>query len=79
MPYETVEELPPAVRHLPSAYAGDISGCVQSASVSYGADRWRQAREEITFRVAWAAVKKRYPKIGGAWSKNFACDILVVR
>ncbi len=24
-------------------------------------------QEEIAFRVAWAAVKKRYRKVGGAW------------
>jgi cation transport regulator len=62
MPYETNEDLPPAIRqHLP-AHAQDIfRAAFNSAWESYGAD------EEIARRVAWAAVKKRYRKAGRDW------------
>lgn len=65
MPYASNEDLPPSVRgHLP-AHAQDIfRAAFNNAFEEYGAD---PRGEEIAFRVAWAAVKKHYHKIGGEW------------
>jgi len=61
MPYDTNDDLPPAVKnHLP-AHAQDIfREAFNNAWQEYGV-------EESAFRVAWAAVKKRYQKVGGIW------------
>jgi cation transport regulator len=66
MPYETMEELPPGVRQLPP-HAQEIFRAAFNAAWASYADRGRQAQEETAFRIAWAAVKKRYRKIGKAW------------
>jgi cation transport regulator len=66
VPYATTSDLPPAVRRLPPHAQGTFLGAFNSAWKSY-ADRGPQAQEEIAFRVAWAAVKKRYRKQGGSW------------
>ena len=66
MPYATISELPPAVRRLPPHAQEIFLSAFDSAWDSY-ADRGPQAQEEIAFRVAWAAVKKRYRKEGGRW------------
>jgi len=65
MPYAANEDLPPAVQaHLP-AHAQDIfREAFNNAWQSYGELR---RREEIAFRVAWAAVKRRYRKTGDFW------------
>ncbi|MGO8828016.1 MAG: ChaB family protein [Steroidobacteraceae bacterium] len=65
MPYAANEDLPPAVQaHLP-AHAQDIfREAFNNAWQSYGESR---RREEIAFRVAWAAVKRRYRKTGDFW------------
>jgi cation transport regulator len=67
MPYATNEDLPPSVRtHLP-AHAQDIfRETFNSAWQSYGASQ-PSRREEIAFRVAWAAVKRSYRKAGDFW------------
>lgn len=62
MPYETNEDLPPAIRrHLPPHAQDIFRAAFNSAWIGYGAD------EEIAHRVAWAAVKKRYRKAGSDW------------
>jgi cation transport regulator len=66
MPYARTSELPPAVRRLPPHAQEIFLSAFDSAWDSY-ADRGPQAQEEIAFRVAWAAVKKRYRKEGGRW------------
>jgi cation transport regulator len=67
MPYDTNEDLPQSVKgHLP-AHAQDIfRESFNSAWQSYGASQPLQ-REEIAFRVAWAAVKRRYAKASNVW------------
>ena len=66
MPYATNDELPPAVRNRLPPHAQDIYRNAFNAA-------WRQYRddplrgEEIAHRIAWAAVKKKYRKAGGAW------------
>ncbi len=61
MPYRSRDELPDSVRkHLP-AHAQDIFvGAFNSAHDEYG-------DEERAFRVAWAAVKRKYRKAGDRW------------
>jgi len=70
MPYDTNEELPLAVKaHLP-AHAQDIfRESFNSAWQSYGQSQPLE-REQIAFRVAWAAVKLRYQKTGDAWTEK---------
>ena len=65
MPYESNEDLPPAVRaHLPP-HAQDIyRAAFNHAWESYAA---RARREEIAHRIAWSAVKRRYRKAGDTW------------
>ena len=60
MPYRTNDDLPPAVQRLPP-HAQDIF----REAFNHAWDSYRQ--EETAFRVAWAAVKKRYHKIGDHW------------
>jgi len=66
VPYQSLDEIPPAVRSLPGHAQEIFRAAFNAAWQSYAA-RGPQAREEVTFRVAWAAVKKRYRKVGGVW------------
>jgi cation transport regulator len=65
MPYLTNDDLPPAVRdHLPS-HAQDIyREAFNHAWQEYATDA---DQEEIAHRVAWAAVKRKYVKMGSEW------------
>jgi cation transport regulator len=69
MPYAALNELPLAVRDLPWHAQEIFRAAFNSAWESY-ADRRPDAQEEIAFRVAWAAVKKRYRKLGGRWAEK---------
>ncbi len=60
MPYATIDDLPPAVRHLPVHAQEIFRAAFNAAWDSYG-------DEETAFRVAWGAVKKSYRKRGGYW------------
>ena len=65
MPYATNDELPPPVRnHLPIAAQDIYREAFNRAWQTYGVD---PRREEIAHRVAWAAVKRKYAKVGSAW------------
>jgi cation transport regulator len=66
MPYATVDDLPPALQRLPW-HAREIFRAAFNAAWQSYADRVPQAQEEIAHRVAWAAVKKRYRKVGDFW------------
>lgn len=62
MPYLTNDDLPEPVRHALPAHAQDIfRRAFNNAWQTYAGN------EEIAFRVAWAAVKKRYRKSGVRW------------
>ena len=65
MPYLANAELPLPVRsHLPS-HAQDIyREAFNHAYAGHAAD---PRREEIAHRIAWAAVKHAYAKLGGEW------------
>ena len=67
MPYRTNADLPQPVQdHLPE-HAQDIyREAFNNAWVQY--EHLGPGRQEVTaHRVAWAAVKKRYEKIGAFW------------
>jgi cation transport regulator len=65
MPYETNADLPDTVkRHLPD-HAQDI---YRAAFNNAYADHTGEAgREERAHRIAWAAVKRSYVKVGSSW------------
>ncbi|MHB8875822.1 MAG: ChaB family protein [Myxococcaceae bacterium] len=61
-PYQTNDELPSAVRgHLPE-HAQDI----YREAFNHAWSRYR-ADEAVAHRVAWAAVKRSYVKLGDEW------------
>jgi cation transport regulator len=65
MPYATNTELPASVRHhLPERVQDIFREVFNGAWSTYAG---RQSREQIAHRVAWAAVKKRYRKLGREW------------
>lgn len=66
MPYATLDDLPLSIQRLPW-HAQEIFRAAFNAAWESYADRGAQAQEEIAHRVAWAAVKKRYRKIGDVW------------
>ena len=63
MPYATNAALPSSVRdHLPE-HAQDI----YRAAFNNAYDRYGGDREGRAHRIAWAAVKRRYEKVGDVW------------
>lgn len=67
MPYESVEDLPASIRRTLPMHAQDIFRAAFNAAWDSYAEREPDRREELAFRVAWAAVKKRYRKDHGKW------------
>jgi cation transport regulator len=67
MPYASNKDLPHAVRDYLPAHAQDIfRAAFNAAWRTYGSIDPARI-EEIAHRVAWAAVKKRYRRLGDAW------------
>jgi cation transport regulator len=65
MPYQSNAELPPRVRDRLPPHAQDIfREAFNHAWVEYAND---PRGEEVPYRIAWAAVKRRYRKIGESW------------
>jgi cation transport regulator len=65
MPYAANADLPPSVRnHLPP-HAQDVYREAFNHAYTAHADDPRQ--EEAAHRIAWAAVKRGYEKIGNSW------------
>ena len=65
MPYPTNADLPASVQeHLP-AHAQDIFRAVFNHAFAAHAGDPRQ--EEAAHRIAWAAVKRSYVKVGNDW------------
>jgi cation transport regulator len=65
MPYRSVADLPSSVGENLPIHAQEIFLAAFNHAFAQYADR--EDREEIAFRVAWAAVKRKYRKLGGAW------------
>jgi cation transport regulator len=65
MPYPTNDDLPHSVRsHLPD-HAQDIYR--EAFNHAYAAHAREDRQEEAAHRIAWAAVKRAYVKIGSSW------------
>jgi cation transport regulator len=66
MPFKTIQDLPPQVRQNIPQHAEEIFlGAFNSAWDQYDTPEERRSgagREEVAFKVAWAAVKKKYRK-----------------
>jgi len=68
MPYQTNSELPSSVRsHLPS-HAQDIYR--EAFNNAYAARVGEKRQEEAAHRIAWAAVKRSYVKVGNTWTQR---------
>jgi cation transport regulator len=66
MPYRSNEDLPDAIRrHLPAHAQSIFREAFNHAWETYQA---KADREGIARRVAWAAVKRSYEKIGRDWA-----------
>ena len=65
MPYHANADLPPPIQRRLPIHAQDIyREAFNHAWASYKGDG---RQEEIAHRVAWAAVKKMYRKVGESW------------
>lgn len=65
MPYPTNADLPSSVRsHLPE-HAQDIYR--EAFNHAYAAHASEGRQEEAAHRIAWAAVKRSYVKVGDRW------------
>jgi cation transport regulator len=68
MPYSTNDDLPASVRsHLPP-HAQDIYR--EAFNHAFAAHAVEDRQEEAAHRIAWAAVKRSYVKIGSNWQKR---------
>jgi cation transport regulator len=66
MPYRINEDLPPRVRtHLPE-HAQDIYR--EAFNHAFAAHNGDPRQEEAAHRIAWAAVKRSYVKVGDQWA-----------
>jgi cation transport regulator len=65
MPYAANSDLPTSVRnHLPEHAQDIFRAAFNSAYEKHSAD---PRQEEIAHRIAWAAVKRGYKKVGDLW------------
>ncbi|MGA8613033.1 MAG: ChaB family protein [Xanthobacteraceae bacterium] len=70
MPYPTNIDLPPSVwAHLPD-HAQDIYR--EAFNHAYAAHAGDPRQEEAAHRIAWAAVKRTYVKVGDSWVRRSA-------
>jgi cation transport regulator len=71
MPYRTNRELPDSVKDNLPSHAQDIyREAFDSAWDEYqdpDKRRGSESREEVAHKVAWAAVKQKYEKVGNQW------------
>lgn len=74
MPYQKLSELPDSVRDNLPKHAQEIyQAAFNNAWEQYDQPEERRgdaSREETAHRVAWAAVKKKYEKIGEEWVRK---------
>jgi cation transport regulator len=65
IPYSQNIDLPPAIRnHLPAHAQGIYRETFNHAFAAHAGD---PRQEEAAHRIAWAAVKRRYIKVGSEW------------
>jgi cation transport regulator len=65
MPYRFNQDLPPSVRKRLPEHAQDIYR--EAFNHAYFAHAGDPRQEEAACRIAWAAVKRSYVKVGDAW------------
>ena len=69
MPYHALEELPPAVQRLPVTRRRYFAPPSMQHGILMPIGSFRRRRKR-RYRVAWAAVKKRYRKSGELWMEK---------
>jgi cation transport regulator len=68
MPYAVNADLPPSVRsHLPEQAQDIFREAFNHAHAAHAHD---PRQEEAAFRIAWAAVKREYMKVGEQWERR---------
>ena len=71
MPYRTNQDLPDSVKNTLPSHAQNIYREAFDSAWSEYADpvkrRGDESREEAAHKVAWAAVKQKYEKVGNEW------------
>ncbi|GEO87492.1 MULTISPECIES: ChaB family protein [Alphaproteobacteria] len=70
MPYATNSDLPPPVRHVLPHHAQDIYIYREAFNHAFAAHATDPRREEAAHRIAWAAVKRSYVKVGDTWAER---------
>jgi cation transport regulator len=65
VPYAANSDLPPSVRHSLPGHAQDIYR--EAFNHAFAAHENDPRREEASHRIAWAAVKRSFVKIGKEW------------
>jgi cation transport regulator len=65
MPYRDNADLPPSVRHHLPPHAQEIYR--EAFNHAFAAHASDPRQEEIAHRIAWAAVKRSYVKVGDEW------------
>jgi len=77
MPYKTNADLPTSVTHVLPDHAQDIyRAAFNNAWREYKDPKDRKlggSQEETAHKVAWAAVKKTYHKVGDQWKPQSCC------
>lgn len=74
MPYESVKDLPNSVQdNLPKHAQEVYMAAYNGAWDEYKNEEHRKggtSREEVSHKVAWTAVKKKYEKKNGKWKRK---------
>lgn len=74
MPYDNLKDLPKSVRHVLPQHAQEIYlAAFNSAWEQYREKSDRKgddSREEVSHKVAWAAMKQKYKKAGDQWERK---------
>ena len=68
MPYPTNDALPPSIQRSLPPHAQDIYR--EAFNHAFTAHAGEARQEEASHRIAWAAVKRSYEKIGGTWVRR---------
>jgi cation transport regulator len=66
MPYSSIDDLPASVQPSAAACAEIYAGAFNGAWNEYAWEGPEQ-REKSAHRVAWAAVKRKFVKLGDSW------------
>ncbi len=65
MPYRTNDDLPASIRRRLPLHAQDIYR--EAFNHAFAAHAGDPRQEEAAHRIAWAAVKRSYVKVGDSW------------